>query len=133
MGILGEPLQDPESPPPSWSPAKHDIWRKPSKIQICMPRLKFAAKVVLSIILLIVLFKIIGQPPPPPPTPAPPTPESPGDEFKERTEEEMQEWAKREQWVWKDFRLYVIESFRDRPSADTFRTVIKALSAAPRI
>ena len=115
MGLLTEryQLQDPETPPPSWTPAKYDIWRKPSKIQICMPRFKFAAKVLLSFLLLIILFKILGQQPPPPPAPpspppAPIAPESPEDEFHEPTEEEMIEWARREEWVWKDFDLYVI-------------------------
>lgn len=109
MGLLSE-LPDPESPPPSWSPGKHEFWRKPSKIQICMPRLKFIAKVLVAILLLIIFFKLLGQQPPPPPAPPAPTlpptpiaPESPEDEFKEPTEQEMLERAKREEWIWKDF------------------------------
>ena len=130
MGLLAEPqlLPDPESPPPSWSPAKYDIWRKPSKIQICMPRLKFMAKVVAGFILLIVMFKVLGtQPPPPPAAPPPPNaPESPEDEFKEPSEKDMVEWAKQEQWVWKNFDRYVIHILPPIRITDTFLTGTKA-------
>ena len=110
MGLPTD-FHDPETPPPSWTPAtKHDsFWRKPSKWQVCMPRLRFIAKVVISFILLVVLFKILGQQPPPPPPPldepALPQPpvEVPMEEVKEPTEAEMIEIARREEWIWKDF------------------------------
>jgi hypothetical protein len=75
-----------------------------------MPRLKFIAKVLGSLFLLIILYKILAQPPPAPPEPdkpppplAPNIPEGEG----EPTEREMIEWAAREEWVWKDFEMYV--------------------------
>lgn len=117
MGLLSEvadpdPDADPESSPSSWASSKHEFWRRPSKIQICMPRLKFIAKVLCGLLVFVFLFKILGQQPPPPPAPPAPTlpptpiaPESPEDEFKEPTEKEMIEWAKREEWIWKDFTM----------------------------
>lgn len=117
MGLLAEP-QEPETPPPSWTPPGKDFWRKPSKWQICMPRLRFIAKVLVSFVFLVVLFKVLGQQPPPPPPPPdepppPLLPETPDDieplreEWREPTEAEMIEFARREEWIWKDFDLYV--------------------------
>ena len=112
MGLLDEP-QDPETPPPSWTPPGKDFWRKPSKWQICMPRLRFIAKVLVFLVFMIVLFKVLGQQPPAPPPPdePPAVPQPPEDipkeEFHEPTEDEMMERAKREDWIWKDFDLYV--------------------------
>jgi hypothetical protein len=74
-----------------------------------MPRLKFMAKVLASLCLLIILYKILAQPPPAPPEPGkPPPPVAPDiaeDESREPTEKEMIEWAAREEWVWKDFQM----------------------------
>ncbi len=110
MGLPAD-FHEPQSPPPSWTPAKHEtFWnRKPSKWQICMPRLRFVAKVILSSILLVVLFKILGQQPSSPTSlageqalPQPPG-EVPEEELKEPTEEEMLGRASREEWLWKNF------------------------------
>jgi hypothetical protein len=80
-----------------------------------MPRLRFIFKVVISFILLLVLFKILGQQPPPPP-PAleepqlPQPPEVVEEEIKEPTEEEMLAIGRREEWIWKDFPTYVTKT-----------------------
>ncbi|KAG9790945.1 hypothetical protein ABEF93_006908 [Exophiala dermatitidis] len=97
MGLLEESASEPETPPPSWTPAKQDFWKKPSKWQVCMPRLRVVAKVVAAFMCFIVLLKVVNQKPPPPPKTAPPAPPKPP------TEEELMEKAKREDWIWKDF------------------------------
>jgi hypothetical protein len=109
MGLPTD-FHEPETPPPSWTPLKSDtFWYKPSRWQICMPRLRFIAKVVVSFFVLLVLFKILGQQPPPPPAPVDeaslpqPPADVPAKEVKEPTEEEMLAIAKKEQWIWKDF------------------------------
>jgi len=128
MGLLADPVE-PETPPPGWSPAKHDFWRKPSRWQICMPRLRLMAKVLLSLILLVLVFKVLDQSPPPerPPQhlelPEHPEqseqPEQPeqrleqveedpprtltNDDVPPMTEAQMVEVGKKEQWIWKDF------------------------------
>lgn len=116
MGLLNEP-SEPETPPPVWTPAKQDFWRKPSKWQICMPRVRFIAKIVLSFVVVVTLFRVLthnSTPPPPPPAPNPPPapvpePPKPKPEPKEpkppHTEEEMREIAKKEAWIWKGFPL----------------------------
>lgn len=76
-----------------------------------MPRLRFVAKVAVSLVLLFVLFKILGQQPPPPPPkveksplPQPPAEIPPAvEDGREPTEAEMLEIAKKEEWIWKDF------------------------------
>jgi hypothetical protein len=102
MGLISDPAE-PESPPPSWTPAKQDFWKKPSKWQICMPRLRLVAKIMATLIGFILLVKIMGQQPPPPPPPPTPPPEPP----KPPTEAEMIEASKRQDWIWKDFATYV--------------------------
>ena len=78
----------------NWTPIKTDFWRKPSKWQICMPRLRMVAKALGSCCLLVILLKILNDQPrrseraPPP------------------TEEEQIEAAKREDWMWKDYPTY---------------------------
>jgi hypothetical protein len=104
MGLLEDPAE-PETPPPSWSPAKQEFWRKPSKWQICMPRLRLVAKVLASFIALVLFIKIMGsKPPPPPPTPPP---EPPTVLTEQQLMEKTMEDAKKEDWVWKDFPTYV--------------------------
>ena len=100
MGLL-EDHSEPETPPPVWTPAKNEFWRKPSKWQICMPRLRLVAKVFATFICFIILVKIMASKPPPPPATPPPEPPKPP------TEDEMMEMAKREDWIWKDFATYV--------------------------
>lgn len=109
MGLLNEPAE-PETPPPVWSPAKIDIWKKPSRWQICIPRLRLVAKVMLGFVGVLVLYQVMStkspvttsndnspaanHPPPPPP---------------HLSEMELMdiamEAAKREEWAWKDFPL----------------------------
>jgi hypothetical protein len=79
-----------------------------------MPRLKFAAKLLACLAVLVVIVELIGHRSPPashalarlPPI----APQSPDDESREPTEKEMIEWAKREEWVWKDFDLFVVHA-----------------------
>lgn len=113
MGLLNEPAE-PETPPPVWSPAKIDIWKKPSRWQICMPRLRLVAKVMVGFVGVLVLYQVVttksspsmsvdgastsnNHPPPPPPPPP------------HLSEMELMdiamEAAKREEWAWKDFPL----------------------------
>lgn len=118
MGVLEDSPVEPVTPPPSWSPAKYDIWKKPSRWQICMPRLRMVAKVILTFIALIVVIKVMNAaPPPPPPEPVPETVEAPVEEPTEPappppTDDELMEMtmenAKKEQWIWKDFTTYVL-------------------------
>jgi hypothetical protein len=116
MGLLEDSPVEPETPPPSWSPAKYDIWKKPSRWQICMPRLRMVAKIVATFVFFILLIKIMNATPPPEPAPSEPEPEVADpviDEITEPppppplTEEELMEMtmqnAKKEQWIWKDF------------------------------
>lgn len=92
------------------TPIKQEtFWRKPSKWQICMPRLRFIAKVFLGLVLLGVGIKILSQGPPEVREivsiiPAQP-PDNPEQNFREPTEAEMIERSKREDWIWKDYDL----------------------------
>jgi hypothetical protein len=127
MGLLEDTLNtpvEPGTPPPSWSPAKYDIWKKPSRWQICMPRLRMVAKIVATVIAFVILVKIMNATPPPaPPAPEPvpevvepviepvieeitepPPPPPTEDELMEITMEN----AKKERWIWKDFTTYVL-------------------------
>ncbi|KAJ9611598.1 hypothetical protein H2200_004782 [Cladophialophora chaetospira] len=116
MGLLEDSPVEPETPPPSWSPAKYDIWKKPSRWQICMPRLRLVAKILGTFIACIIVIKILSaSPPPAPPTPepVPEVVEPPIQEVTEPppppppTEDELMEMtmhnAKKEKWIWKDF------------------------------
>lgn len=96
MGLLDEP-QDPGTPPPVWTPATTDFWKKPSKWQICMPRLTLVAKFVVTTMAFVVLVKVMAQgpgqsskPPPPPPS-------------KQPTQAEMKEMANSIPWTWNDY------------------------------
>jgi hypothetical protein len=89
MGLLSEQT-DPESPPPLWTPPKTDFWRRPSRWQICLPRLRLLGKIVLSIFFFLILLRIYYETQPVEAEPPP-------------TEEEVMEAAKREDWLWKDF------------------------------
>lgn len=105
MGLLAD-TQEPETPPPVWTPAKNDFWAKPSRWQICMPRLRMFAKVLLGILGFIVVLKVMNTKPPTPdplpePVPPPPDPVLTEQELTDKTIEAM----KREEWVWKDFPL----------------------------
>jgi hypothetical protein len=97
MGLLEDPASEPETPPPSWSPAKPEFWRKPSKWQICMPRLRLIVKVFASFVGFIILIKLIGHPPP---KQASPPPEAPR---KHQTDNEMKASYKQDNWLWKGF------------------------------
>ncbi|KIV83704.1 hypothetical protein PV11_05706 [Exophiala sideris] len=99
MGLLQDP-PEPETPPPSWTPAKHEFWKKPSKWQICMPRLRLIVKVLASILGFALLVKVMSQPPPPPP---PPPPEAPRQLSDMEMMDKLMEQSKKEDWLWKDF------------------------------
>jgi hypothetical protein len=116
MGMLEESPATPESPPPSWSPAKYDIWKKPSRWQICMPRLRLVAKIVGSFLALIIILKILSASPPPTPPPEPPAEVAKPVveevvEVAPVTEDDLmkqsEENAKKQDWIWKDFPTYV--------------------------
>lgn len=92
------------------TPFKQDtFWRRPSKWQICMPRLRFFAKVVGFVIFTGLCLKILTQGPPKPPSSGPITPaqphERPEENFRDPTEAEMIERSKMEDWIWKDFNM----------------------------
>jgi hypothetical protein len=95
MGLLDEPLE-PGTPPPSWSPARPDFWKKPSKWQICMPRLTILAKALATFLGFILLVKIIGQKPELPSSTPPEPPKPP-------SENDMKAAADKLPWIWKDF------------------------------
>ena len=106
MGLPPEPVPEPDSPPPVWTPAKSDFWRKPSKWQICMPRLRMTAKVILSIVFFIIVVKVLQEKPPEKIPPPPPTLNELMDQLKEQNA--------REYWMWKDFRQYVKSTSQDK-------------------
>lgn len=93
MGLVTD-MGEPETPPPVWTPAKsNDFWRKPSRWQICMPRLRLVAKVVLSLTMIVLVYKFLN------PTYIPP----PSEPILPPTEDEMKEAAAKEDWIWKDY------------------------------
>ena len=89
MGLLSEHT-DPETPPPLWTPPKADFWKRPSRWQVCLPRLRLFGKIAMSIFFALIILRLyfdmrpvaIDQPP---------------------TEAEAIEAAQRENWLWKDF------------------------------
>lgn len=93
MGLLSEHI-DPETPPPLWTPPQTDFWKRPSRWQICLPRLRLVGKIVMFVLLALLLLRIyhdkhpfaVDQPP---------------------TEAELIEAAQREDWLWKDFPRFV--------------------------
>jgi hypothetical protein len=92
MGLLNN-TPEPQNPPLVWSPALSQnkyTWRKPSKWQICMPRLRSVTKVIAAFILSIFLYQLLYHKPPDAPLPA-------------ATEENLREAASQENWAWKDF------------------------------
>ena len=89
MGLLAEHV-DPETPPPLWTPPKTDFWKRPSRWQICLPRLRLVAKVVMSIVFALLLLSIYYDKRP-----------IAIDRF--QSEDERVEAMKRESWLWKDF------------------------------
>lgn len=88
---------------------KEPFWPKPSKWQICMPRLRFIAKIFAFLIFTGLCLKILSQGPPKTRDQAPIKPSQPPDypeqNFREPTEAEMIERSKREDWIWKDYDL----------------------------
>lgn len=89
--LLSSPASSPASPL-TWTSAKLDFWKKPSKWQICMPRLRLVAKFVVSFVFLVLILKLLNDKPPPPKKPV-----------RAPTEEEAMEAAKRTNWLWKDY------------------------------
>jgi hypothetical protein len=99
------------------TPIKKEVfWPKPSKWQICMPRLRSVLNAVVGLAALALVVKVLSQGPPKsrehiPIHPSQP-PENPEQNFREPTEAEMIERSKREDWVWKDYDLCVASSAR---------------------
>ncbi len=89
MGLLSEHT-DPETPPPLWTPPKTDFWKRPSRWQICLPRLRLVGKITMSILFFLVLLRIYYD-------------KRPVAVDKQPTEAEVIEAAQRENWLWKDF------------------------------
>lgn len=109
MGLFADTQeQEPGTPPPVWTPAKNDFWKKPSRWQICMPRLRMMAKVLLGMLGFLVVFRVMQTKPPEnvdkvkEPLPPPPDPMLTEQELVDQT----MEAAKRQDWVWNDFRLH---------------------------
>jgi hypothetical protein len=90
MGLLSEHSTDPETPPPIWSPPKTDFWKRPSRWQVCLPRLRLVAKFALSTLFALVLIRIYYD-------------KRPITADKQPTEAEVIEASQRENWLWKDF------------------------------
>lgn len=103
MGLLQDPVE-PETPPPSWTPAKPEFWKKPSKWQICMPRLRLLVKILASLIGFAILIKIMGQQPPSPSAPISSPPKQPTEQ---QLMDKLMEDSKKELWPWKSFETYV--------------------------
>jgi len=110
MGLLneGQDFQEPETPPPVWSPAKNDFWKKPSRWQICMPRLRLLAKMLLGLLGFVVVFKVMNTKPLPSSelkSPGKPlvVPSTETALTEQELTEQTIEAAKRQDWVWKDF------------------------------
>lgn len=108
MGLLTDTPAEPETPPPVWTPAKNDFWTKPSRWQICMPRLRVFAKVLLGLLGFVVVFKIMNTKPPVPVDPVSEVVPPPPDPIltEHQLTEITMEAAKREEWAWKDFPLH---------------------------
>ena len=105
------------------TPIKKDVfWPKPSKWQICMPRLRSVLNTIIGLAALALVVKVLSQGPPKsrehtPITPAQP-PDNPEQNFREPTEAEMIERSKREDWIWKDYDLCVPTHARSGQNAD---------------
>ncbi|KAL6245796.1 hypothetical protein RBB50_006949 [Rhinocladiella similis] len=102
MGLLQDPVE-PETPPPSWTPAKPEFWKKPSKWQICMPRLRLLVKILASLIGFAILIKIMGQQPPSPSAPISSPPKQPTEQ---QLMDKLMEDSKKELWPWKSFETH---------------------------
>jgi hypothetical protein len=92
--VLSDPPSQPDPPGLTFAAVKTDFWKKPSKWQICMPRLRLIAKLAVSFVFLVLVLKMLNDKPPvraPKQTNTPPT------------EAEAMEAAKRMDWLWKDF------------------------------
>jgi hypothetical protein len=94
--ILSDPASQPDPSPLNFTTVKTDFWKKPSKWQICMPRLRLVAKFAVSFVFLVLVLKILHDKPPTPPKHPPKPP----------TEAEAMEAAKRTDWLWKDYPTY---------------------------
>jgi hypothetical protein len=93
------------------TPIKREpFFPRPTKWQICMPRLRFVAKIFAFLIFTALCLKVLSQGPPKPRSgPISPSqpPDNPEQNFREPTEAEMIERSKREEWIWKDYDLWV--------------------------
>ena len=96
--ILSDPPSQPDRFPLNWTTAvKPDFWKKPSKWQICMPRLRLIAKFAVSFVFLVLVLKVLNDKPPALHTQTPQKPP---------TEAEAREAEKRTNWLWKDYPTY---------------------------
>lgn len=89
MGLLCE-QNDPETPPPLWTPPKTDFWKRRSRWQICLPRLWLVTKVSLLLFSFLVLLRIYYD-------------KHPVLVDQQAYEAEIMEAAQRNNWLWKDF------------------------------
>lgn len=69
---------------------KNDFWKRPSRWQICLPRLRLIGKVVISILFALVLLRIYYD-------------KRPIVVEKLQSEADAIEAAQRQDWLWKDF------------------------------
>lgn len=92
MGLASEHM-DSETPCFITTPSKTDFWKRPSRWQICLPRLRLVGKVAMFVLFALLLFRVYHHNPPVAIEPP--------------TEAERIEAAQREKWVWKDFPRFV--------------------------
>jgi len=89
-GLLDDP-QEPQTPPPGWTPPLSNnklTWRKPSKWQVCMPKLRVVTKVTAAFMLAIFLYQLLHHRRAPNISPPPPT------------EEQLRQIAVQKDWAW---------------------------------
>lgn len=87
MGLLTETLAEERTP------IKADFWKRPSRWQICLPRLRILAKIALSVLFALLILRIYFDS-------RPVAVDKP-------TEAELIEASQRENWLWKDFPRFV--------------------------
>jgi hypothetical protein len=109
MGLLTE-HNDPDTPPPIWTPPKTDFWKRPSRWQICLPRLRLVGKVTMSVLFALIVIRIYYD-------------KRPLASERPLTEAEVIEASQRENWLWKDFprcvRVVVVEAEDSRLMSST--------------
>ena len=92
VGLLSNPSV--LEPLPTRAYAKSDFWNRPSRWQICLPRLRTLAKSIMSIVLFVLVLRTLYQ--------------EKSAAGRHLAEAENLEAVKRNNWLWKDFPLYVL-------------------------